>query len=563
MKCKSSLFRLSLLVLCAGALLVACSLLGGPTANTASLRIVIGNRIAAKTIAPPTADTTVDYYLVTGTGPYGEALSAEPINVPGSSATTTVPNLVVGTWSITVDAYNSGNDQIGTVTQNVSVNLGQNSVDIQVGPISGTGTLTVTVDFAGVTMAQPNITATLTPQSGQTTDTSLSAFTVSGTSLISTSTLQNGYYLLAMTLFDGTVQQAPTVTEVVWIVTDQTSSQTYTYGGGSLGITITPLPTSLDVILVPDATSPTTLNIEVSNPPTATLLYQWFVDGIQQSGQTGSSFDYGALAAGIHCVTGVAYTAGWAQAGSALQFVFVEEPFVDPFVGTWVITAETIDGNPIPVGAGPGAVSATMVIKSDYNLTVSGTGMGTPITGTGTWSKNGSTYTLSVVNDISGQTQNVSLTGSLSSDNETFTGSGTAVMGPNTQTCNLVAMQKEPFVDPFVGTWVITAETVDGTPMSIGPDSGQVSGTFVIASDYTLTISGNGMGTPFSGTGTWSKSGSDYTLISNVPFPGATQTSTITGYLSTDEETFTGSGTAVLTPPGDITVVDLLVMQKQ
>jgi hypothetical protein len=99
--------------------------------------------------------------------------------------------------------------------------------------------------------------------------------------------------------------------------------------------------------------------------------------------------------------------------------------------------------------------------------------------------------------------------------------------------------------------------------MSIGSGSGQVSGTIVVASDYTLTISGNGMGHPFSGTGTWSKSGSDYTLISNVPFPGATQTSTIAGYISTDEETFTGSGTAVLTPPGDITVVDLLVMQKQ
>jgi hypothetical protein len=58
--------------------------------------------------------------------------------------------------------------------------------------------------------------------------------------------------------------------------------------------------------------------------------------------------------------------------------------------------------------------------------------------------------------------------------------------------------------------------------------------TAVASSNKTLSFSGTAFGSPVTGTGTWSKSGSTYTLICNMTFPGATQTCTLTGWNSPD-----------------------------
>lgn len=248
-----SFFRIFLLALCGAALIVACQQPGTTALSKGSLTITIGNKIAARTIAPSSASTTVTSYSITGTGPDSDTLPGQPIVVtaPTGSGSTTISSLPTGTWQINVTAYNANGDIIGTASQSVQVTIGQNSMTIPVGPVAGTGTLSVTVNLTGVTLASPSIHATLTPLSGQTTNTSLTAFSLSGSTLTSASTLENGYYILTTTLFDGTSQQAPPETELVWIVTSETSSQTYTYsaaspGYGTLNLTLTPLATPAD-----------------------------------------------------------------------------------------------------------------------------------------------------------------------------------------------------------------------------------------------------------------------------------------------------------------------------
>ena len=116
--------------------------------------------------------------------------------------------------------------------------------------------------------------------------------------------------------------------------------------------------------------------------------------------------------------------------------------------------------------------------------------------------------------------------------------------------------------EPFIGTWELTAETVDGTPLNI-PASASM--TMVVNSDNTLTASGDAMGSAVSVTGTWARSGSSYILGLNTVIAGmGTQSATITGSLSSDKKSFTGSGTATWTSgAAGTSVVNLLEMRKQ
>lgn len=90
------------------------------------------------------------------------------------------------------------------------------------------------------------------------------------------------------------------------------------------------------------------------------------------------------------------------------------------------------------------------------------------------------------------------------------------------------------FGDPIIGTWKLTAGTVNGTAFTIGPSGYDM--TMTIAKDNTLTISAIVSGTPYTETGTWSRSDTTYTLL--VPSqPTGGVTITATGTLSSDNKT--------------------------
>ena len=99
--------------------------------------------------------------------------------------------------------------------------------------------------------------------------------------------------------------------------------------------------------------------------------------------------------------------------------------------------------------------------------------------------------------------------------------------------------------DPFVGTWSLSAETVGGTTLAIGPDATEVSATVVVNKDNTMTTSARWQGTDISSTGTWSRNGSSYTTVGTATVNGNTHTATVTGSLSSDYKTWTASGNDV------------------
>lgn len=107
------------------------------------------------------------------------------------------------------------------------------------------------------------------------------------------------------------------------------------------------------------------------------------------------------------------------------------------------------------------------------------------------------------------------------------------------------------FGDPIVGTWVLTAETINGTVFTIGTGVSDVSATLIAEKEGTLTGSGTFAGSPYTTTGTWTRSGTTYTLVSTSS-PGGTSTSTCT--LSSDGKTMSGTITGSGITSGSLTM---------
>jgi hypothetical protein len=107
------------------------------------------------------------------------------------------------------------------------------------------------------------------------------------------------------------------------------------------------------------------------------------------------------------------------------------------------------------------------------------------------------------------------------------------------------------FGDPIVGTWVLTAETINGTVLTIGIGASDVSATMIAEKEGTITGSGTFFGSPFTNAGTWARSGTTYTLVITSS-PGGTSTSTCT--LSSDGKTMSGTITGSGVTSGSMTM---------
>jgi len=163
MRRKSFVFLMAFLVLCTGALMVACPPPGGPHLTKASLRIHIGNNIVARTIAPPSDATTVASYSVSGNGPNGASFG--PLPVTGDSAT--VDGLAFGSWTVKVDALNAKGDIIGHGESSTTVASGDNSVTVSVLLASGWGSLSLTVTWKTSQVQGPgSVSASITSATG-------------------------------------------------------------------------------------------------------------------------------------------------------------------------------------------------------------------------------------------------------------------------------------------------------------------------------------------------------------------------------------------------------------
>lgn len=308
----------------------ACTPPVSPTGTTGSLSIALSNAINAKTLAPSISMDAATY-TITGTGPNSAAFPA----ATSTGAAVTENGLAFGSWTIVVNALNASGTLIGTGTATAQVNTGQTTaISVTVKPISGMGTLSLSVNWPASQVQTPSIAASLTPALGSAQSL---AFTVSGsTATYTNSAVGNGYYTLAFTIDDNGIAEAGAV-EVVRIVAGQATSGSYTFAnvnpaGGNIQVNIAanmenPLNVAIagaSATLTQGSTQALTANI--SNYA-GDVVYVWYVNGVSVG--TGTSYAFGSnQAPGYYRIDVTAFSADGQRAGSANASVQVAAPVV-------------------------------------------------------------------------------------------------------------------------------------------------------------------------------------------------------------------------------------------
>lgn len=187
----------------------------------------------------------IDNYSIHFQGPNGEDYNI--IDIPGEDSNYTESGLAIGVWNILVEAYNV--DLIKIAEGLADVNVGSDdteSIPITLVPLSGGGTLNISVSWPSDILIDPNISSTsytLTASEGTSYDL---VFTVDNTTSFFATSIDNvvdsGYYTLKINLYEGSDLCYPLV-ETVRIIEGQTTTGSYvlTEEDISFGAAISPV----------------------------------------------------------------------------------------------------------------------------------------------------------------------------------------------------------------------------------------------------------------------------------------------------------------------------------
>ena len=168
--------------------------------ETGSLILFLSSPLKSNTIVPP-LDMNIVSYNISGSGP-GNASFSQP-GVTAATSTFSQNDLAVGEWTITVDAYNAGQQLIGSGSTAVAIEAGQTAqATVQVVPLSGTGMLTINISWTAGLISVPAVSATLTSAGGAAQGLTFT-FGTNSASYASGNTLSAGYYSLALQVMDG------------------------------------------------------------------------------------------------------------------------------------------------------------------------------------------------------------------------------------------------------------------------------------------------------------------------------------------------------------------------
>lgn len=211
-------------------LFLMCSGQGINPADEGDGSLVISLNNQVKTILP---DISMDIasYRVSGSGPDGAVLIEQTFDADRGQYTLT--GLASGTWTITVDGFNSSGTAIGTGTGSATVYAGVNTpLPITLSPFTGNGSMSITATWSE-TLTVPSVTATLTSSAGQTV--AVAVTPGSGSVVCSNASLAAGYYTLSLQLFDNGTQKGG-LAESVRIVQGETTSPSIPFTMGSSGL---------------------------------------------------------------------------------------------------------------------------------------------------------------------------------------------------------------------------------------------------------------------------------------------------------------------------------------
>ena len=291
----------------------------GSTGANGTMVLHLGNSNSMSNTLLPEIDMDIASYDIKGTGPNGEIF-----NVSSSQSIVEVPDLALGDWTVHINGKNADNDIIGQGSASTVVNVGTTSyVSIPVSPLTGAGTLNVSIAWTGADTFNPAVAATLIPAQGAEIPLTFT-ITDGNTATYSNNAIPAGYYTITLKLMDGEVLTAGS-TEVVRIVEAQTTTGLFTFNDinkapGAIEVNIDPqMNEPIDVTLTgqeAEIGEGRSMTITASVPADiGNVTCIWYVNG--ESKSIGMSYTLGSdLPQGNYNVSATCYTIDGSRAGS-------------------------------------------------------------------------------------------------------------------------------------------------------------------------------------------------------------------------------------------------------
>ena len=277
---------------------ISCNSDNAPSVG--GIRIAINDGISRG--IEPNISLDVAEYVVSGYGPNNQEFN---VNISSSSYTKT--DLLPGEWIIKADAVNLGNQKIGSDTVTVTVKPGQTTeARLMITEEEGEGTINISLSApsAGYTAVISKVT------DGSLAEYKSEKMVVQENGSYSASfSLMNGYYTLCFTSDKSAARlPAPVAFRIVKGDTLSVSIIAEPKDGG-FNVTINNNIVSTPVLTLtasPDtAGKGETISVNASAYE-GTYTYQWYVDGLINTEESGSSLQVSFTEAGSHEVSCIA-----------------------------------------------------------------------------------------------------------------------------------------------------------------------------------------------------------------------------------------------------------------
>lgn len=252
----------------------------------------------------PNISLSAAEYVVRGSGPNSQEFN---VNISSSSETYTKTDLIPGEWTITADAVNSEKQVIGSDTVTITVKPGQTTeARLMIIEEVGEGTINISLSApsAGYTAVISKVT------DGSLAEYKSEKMVVQENGSYSASfSLMNGYYTLSFTSDKSAVRlPAPVAFRIVKGDILSVSIMAESKDGG-FNVTINDNIVSTPVLTLtasPDtAGKGETISVNASADE-GTYAYQWYVDGLINTEESGSSLQVSFTESGNHEVSCIA-----------------------------------------------------------------------------------------------------------------------------------------------------------------------------------------------------------------------------------------------------------------
>ncbi len=295
--------------------------------DTGDLTITLPTSLSGSRDIDPDISLIPATFTITGAGPEGASFSVSDF----SGTMFSRPGLTIGSWAITVSAYNADGTLIGDGSGTVDLTIDGANLPISINILPGDGTIDIVVSFDTYLMEDPRITATLSPTSRAINSFSVTSDVVNGRAICRAAGYAAGDYTLTVNLYEG-LSLMETKQESVRVIKDlptvgAVSFGTTTHAFGSLSRPIIlnhEIPLAVEISSAADTkTEDETLVLTASVTSfDAPIDYVWYVD--RTIAGVGPSYTLGSnLAIGTYTVKVAAVNADGTRAGSDIKIITV------------------------------------------------------------------------------------------------------------------------------------------------------------------------------------------------------------------------------------------------